>query len=124
MSKKPLPDIYQPLKIKWAHTDPCGFPMPTFENIQCVIDTYRVTLARDFLNADDFTPFFNGRYHAKCGEKVRDCHRTQLFAICKRNEMNVTLEQVERYVQLRGLEIEDGERRKANEKRLRAGGGL
>lgn len=119
-----LPDIYQPIKIKWAHLDPCGFPLPTFENIQCVIDAYRVTLARDFLNADDFTPFFNERYHAECSENVRDCHRAQLLAMCRRNQMNVKMRDVERAVQVLGLEIEDDERREANKKRLRAGGAL
>lgn len=119
-----LPDIFQPLKMKWAHLDPCGFPLPTFENIQCVIDAYRITIARPLLNADDFTPFFGERYHANCGELVRDAHRAQLLAVCRRNELNVKMRDVERVVQMLGLEIEDDERRKANAKRLRAGGAL
>lgn len=120
-----LPDIYKPLdSIEWTHVDPCGFPLPTFENIQCVIDAYRITIARPLLNADDFTPFFGKRYHAECAENVRDCHRAQLLAVCRRNEMSVKIPAVERAVQIIGLEIEDQERRKANNKRLREGGAI
>lgn len=124
MSKKSLPDIYKPLKIKWAHLDPCGFPLATFENIQSVIDAYRITIARPPLNADDFCAFFGGRYHANCVELVRDCHNAQLLAICRRNGLNVKMRDVERVVQMLGLEIEDDERREANTKRLREGGAL
>lgn len=123
--KQPLPDIFKPLaSIKWKHVDALGFPIAMFENIQSVIDAYRITIARPLLNADDFTPFFGNRYHANCGELVRDAHRAQLLAICRRNQMSVKMRDVERYAQLRGLEIEDQERRKANEKRLREDGAL
>ena len=117
-----LPNIYQRLPIAWPHVDADGKPLATFENIQCVIDAYRIEIARPLLNADDFTPFFGERYVAS-NENQRDCHRTQLRAICERCEFNIKQEQIDRYVQLRGLEIEDAERRLANAKRLRAGGG-
>jgi hypothetical protein len=120
---KQLPALDQRLSIAWPHLDASGKPLATFENIQFVIDAYSVTIARPLLNADDFTPFFGERYVAS-SENQRDCHRAQLRAICERNELHVRLEQVERYVQLRGLEIEDQERRAANAKRLRAGGAL
>lgn len=121
MSKQ-LPSLDKRLPIAWPHLDASGKPISTFENIQAVIDAYHVTIARPLLNADDFTPFFGKRYVAS-NENQRDCHRAQLRALCERNEFHIRLEQVERYVQLRGLEIEDQERRAANAKRLRAGGG-
>lgn len=115
------PNIYQRLPIAWAHLDSDGKPLATFENIQCVIDAYRIEIARPLLNFDDFTPFFGERYVAS-NENQRDCHRAQLRAICERNEFNIRQEQIDRFVQILGLEIEDQERRAANAKRLRAGG--
>lgn len=122
MSKQ-LPALDERLPIEFPHVDTSGKPLATFENIQAVIDAYHVTIARPLLNFDDFTPFFGKRYVAS-NENQRDCHRAQLRALCERNEFNVTQQQVDRYAQLRGLEIEDQERRAANAKRLRAGGGL
>lgn len=119
MSTK-LPTLNKRLPIEFAHVDQAGTPLATFDNIQSVIDAYRITIARPLLNADDFTPFFGVRYVA-CAENQRDCHRAQLLAICERNELHVKLEQVERYVQLRGLEVEDQERRAANAQRLARG---
>ena len=118
-----LPSIDKRLSIEFPHVDASGKPLSTFENIQAVIDAYHVTIARPLLNFDDFTPFFGKRYVAS-NENQRDCHRAQLRALCERNEFNVTQEQVDRCVQILGLETEDQERREANKKRLRAGGGL
>lgn len=125
MSKKLLPDIYQPINsIKWKHKGANGQPLVTLENIQCVISAYRITIARPPLNADDFCPFFGERYHANCTELVRDCHLAELIAICRRNDLNVKMGDVERCAKILGLETEDRERRAANAKRLRAGGAL
>jgi hypothetical protein len=115
-----FPPLDKALDINFPHAD--GAPLTTLENVEALLDAYRIVIARPLLNADDFAPFFGERYHASCGEHVRDCHRARLQGLCVLNDMNITADAVGRYCQLLGLNIEDQERRAANAKRLRAGG--
>lgn len=108
--------------IAWSQVDSNGAPLPTIENIELLLSQYAIVIARGALNADTFAPFYPGRFHANSAENVRDVHLTRLHSLCHLNGMPAKPEQVRRWVQLIGLELEDAERREANEARLRKGG--
>lgn len=121
---KQLPALDKTLAIKLPHIDHSGAPLPTLENVEALLEAYQLEIARPLLNADDFAPFFGDRYHANCGEHVRDCHRARLQGLCALNGINISFDNIGRYCQLLGLQIEDQERRAANTRRLSRGGAL
>lgn len=124
MSNSTLPALNKRQPIDFPHTDHDGYPLPTLENVEALLEAYQIEIARPLLNADDFAPFFGDRYHANCGEHVRDCHRARLQGLCALNDMNISFDSAGRYCQLLGLQIEDQERRAANTRRLSRGGAL
>lgn len=124
MSKSTLPALNERLPIDFPHTDHTSLPLPTLENVEALLEAYQLEIARPLLNADDFAPFFGDRYHANCGEHVRDCHRARLQGLCVLNGISISFDSVGRYCQLLGLQTEDQERRAANSRRLVRGGAL
>lgn len=124
MSKSTFPALNERLPIEFPHSDRDGHPLPTIENVEALLEAYQIEIARPLLNADDFCPFFGGRYHAHCSEHVRDCHRARLQGLCGLNGITISFDSVGRYCQLLGLQIEDQERRAANTRRLSQGGAL
>ena len=107
--------------IAFPDRDATGKPSCTVENLEKVMAEFDVILARPALNAETFTPFFPGRFHAGAPELVRDVHRVKLRDVCLRHRLDFTDDQLARHLQMLGLEQEDRERRKENEKRLARG---
>lgn len=107
--------------LPFPDLQPDGTPARTVENLESLMREFDVILARPALNAETFTPFFPGRFHAGAPELVRDVHRVKLRDVCLRHRLDFTDDQLARHLQMLGLEQEDRERRKENEKRLARG---
>lgn len=111
------------IEIDFPHRDGGGKPAGTLENVENIIATFGLVVARPPLNADSFTPFFGpGRCPGASPENQRDVHLSLLHDVCLRHGIDIDMRTLARHVQLIGLETEDAERLEANAARLRKGG--
>lgn len=121
-----LPALEKPRPgIEWSHLGIDGKPLPTLENVQCVIDAYQVVIARPpHCNTDDFTAWFGADRYQASAENQRDCQREKLRELCTLNGLDLRHDDVARYVTLLGMEQERSERKCSNDARLAAVGAL
>lgn len=117
------PRLDQPMPgLDWEQKDiVTGHPLPTLENVLVVLRAYKIEIACPLLYANDFVPFFGGRYEASA-EHQRDNHVERLRGTCTANRLDISHDKLADYLQMLGLLRADRERREANQERLRQEG--